>query len=183
LFFRRVLVFAFAVVVLAGAEPVAEPQDISVLMKRTAGGGFVPLEMHRALRQSRGSLFGSMDSFLSIPGSTSAVRFKAAEPIQFYLKVYMSTTDPRASFFPLQDPTKFTLFKLDSLEERREVVLTEAGLLHVNRDGGSPMLVRLFGDSSFVLAPTQSLGAGEYALRYGGLDCDDMVVFCFGVEP
>jgi hypothetical protein len=152
-------------------------------MKRSSAGDFVPLEMHRALRQARDSFFGSSESFLRVPGSASHVRFQPTEPIQFYLKVFVSTSDPRASFFPAQDPTKFILFQLNSLDERREVVLTETGLLHVRRDGGRPLLVRLHGESSFVLAPTQPLPPGEYALRYEGTDCDDMVVFCFGIEP
>jgi hypothetical protein len=168
----------------AGAQPTAEPQDISVVMKRVAGGAFTPLEMRRAPRQIRGSLFGSTDSFLSVPGLASTVRFRANEPVEFFLKVYLSTTDPRASFFPLRDPTKFTLFKLDSKEDHREVVLSESGVLYTNREGGSPLMVRLFGESSFVLSPTSPLPPGEYALSYNVEGCgDNPVVYCFGVEP
>jgi len=50
----------------------------------------------------------------------------------------------------------------------------------LRRDGGSPLLVRLFGESSFVLAPTTPLAPGEYALSYNN---DNLVVYCFGVEP
>ena len=113
---RSLLLLGSLLVALSGwatAQPATEPQDISVLMKRGAGGSFAPLEMRRAPRQVRGSLFGSTDSFLSVPGLASSVRFRAGEPVEFYLKVYLSTTDPRASFFPLRDPTKFTLFKLE----------------------------------------------------------------------
>lgn len=183
---RFVLLLSCFLVALSGwglAQPVSEPQDISVLMKRAANGSFTPLEMHRALRQTRGSFFGSTDSFLSVPGGASNVRYRSAESIQFFLKVFLSTTDPRASFFPLQDPTKFTLFKLQAKEDRREVVLTESGALYTNREGGSPLLVRLFGESSFVLAPTSPLGPGEYALSYNPEGCDNLVVYCFGVEP
>lgn len=184
---RSILLLCCLLVALSGwglAQPVAEPQDISVLMKQATGGVFSPLEMHRALRQTRGSFFGSTDCFLSVPGSASNVRYRKAEPIQFFLKVYLSTTDPRASFFPLQDPTKFTLYKLVSKDDHREVVLSESGALYVNRDGGSPLLVRLFGESSFVLAPTTPLAPGEYALSYNpGDNNDNLVVYCFGVEP
>ena len=183
---RSFLLLGSLLVALSGwgwSEPVSEPQDISVLMKRAVNGSFVPLEMHRALRQTRGSFFGSTDSFLSVPGGASNVRFKAPEVVQFFLKVFLSTTDPRASFFPLQDPTKFTLFKLQAKDDHREVVLTESGALYTNREGGSPLLVRLFGESSFVLAPTTPLTPGEYALSYNPEGCDNLVVYCFGVEP
>ncbi|MBX3169020.1 MAG: hypothetical protein KF760_16550 [Candidatus Eremiobacteraeota bacterium] len=161
----------------------SEPEDISVLMKRAADGSFAPLEMHRALRQTRDSFFGSSDVFLRVPGAASGVRYRNSEAIQFYLKVFISTTDPRASFFPIQDPTKFTLFKLQAREEHREVVLAESGALYTNREGGSPLLVRLFGDSSFQLSPTTRLAPGEYALGYDVEHCDNLIVYCFGVEP
>lgn len=184
---RSLLLLGSLLVALSGlgwTQPAAEPQDISVLMKRGAGGVFAPLEMRRAPRQVRGSFFGSTDSFLSVPGLASPVRYRTGEPVEFYLKVYLSTTDPRASFFPLRDPTKFTLFRLESKEDHREVVLSESGVLYTNREGGSPLLVRLFGESSFVLSPTSPLTPGEYALSYNGEDCgDNPVVYCFGVEP
>lgn len=183
---RSVLLLGCLLVALSGwgpAQPVSEPQDISVLMKQAGSGAFAPLEMHRALRQTRGSFFGSTDSFLSVPGGASSVRFKKTETLQFFLKVFLSTTDPRASFFPLQDPTKFTLFRLQAKDDHREVVLTESGALYTNREGGSPLLVRLFGESSFVLTPTTPLAAGEYALGYDVEHCDNLIVYCFGVEP
>lgn len=183
---RSLLLLGCLLVALSGltlAQPVNEPQDLAVLMRQGANGSFTPLEMHRALRQMRDSFFGSNDIFLRVPGPTSSVRFRSTEAIQFFLKVFVSTTDPRASFFPLQDPTKFTLFKLQPKDECREVVLTESGALYTNREGGSPLLVRLFGDSSFVLAPTTRLAPGEYALGYDVEHCDNLVVYCFGVEP
>lgn len=186
---RSVLLLGWLLVALTGwssaqpPQPVSEPQDISVLMKQAVNGSFSPLEMHRALRQTRGSFFGSTDSFLSVPGPASSVRYRKADAIQFFLKVFLSTTDPRASFFPLQDPTKFTLFRLQAKDDHREVVLTESGALYTNREGGSPLLVRLFGESSFVLAPTSPLVPGEYALGYNVEACENLTVYCFGVEP
>lgn len=183
---RSLLLLGCLLVALTGlpvAQPVSEPQDIAVLMKQAKDGSFTPLEMHRALHQRRDSFFGPTDVFLRVPGAASAVRYRSSEAVQFFLKVFVSTTDPRASFFPLQDPTKFTLFKLQVHDDGREVVLTESGALYTNREGGSPLLVRLFGDSSFVLAPTTRLAPGEYALGYDVEHCDNLVVYCFGVEP
>ncbi len=162
---------------------VAEPVDIGILM-RSKGPGFQPLEFHQALQSSDMDLFfAGQKTYLIIPGSRSSVRFAAQEEVQFFLKIFMDSSDPRAAFFPVKDPTRFALYTVELERNERRIVLRDDGFSSVRRDAGRPLIPRLFGQSSFVLVPNEKLAPGEYAIKYTDQRDDERYrIFCFGVD-
>ena len=181
---KRLTLVLVTLVSLAGfAETVAEPQDLGLLLRKN-GAVFQPLELQRALKQDRAPFFSTTEStLLVVPGTRSPVRFAAKQPVEFFLRVFLNDSDPRAAFFPMRDPTKFSLIQLKVDGEERQMILTEVGLTYVNRQTGRPLLVRLFGEHSFQMTPGQPLPPGEYAVKFQESDGDKFDLFCFGVDP
>lgn len=168
----------------AGAQPAeVEPQEVGVLMKRTAPGQFQSLEIVNALKQSEFGFFSGQQVYFTVPGRHSPVRFRKGEMVEFYLKSFLDSSDPRAIFFPIRDPMKFTLFPSEEEGDDRRVLLEDNGLTSTDRKAGAPLNARLFGSASFVLIPTQNLGPGEYVVRYPlDNECGSRL-FCFGIDP
>lgn len=160
----------------------AEPGDIGILMQNTRQG-FRSLEFHQALKDSDFSFFAGQKTYLTIPGSRSTVRYAPGEAVLFFLTVYLDSSDPRAAFFPVKDPTRFALYRVELDSDKRRIVLRDEGLTSVRRDAGRPLIARLFGKSSFQLAPSEALEPGEYAILYRDHGDDErFLVFCFGVD-
>ncbi len=166
-----------------------EPQDLGVLLYRQ-GNTFAPLEMQSAVKQERSPFLAtSSEEYLVVAGARSPVRFQQGDGMIFYLRVFLDDSDPRAAFFPLRDPTRFSLVKLQVHERKeRRMTLVKTGLTYVNRQVGKPLLVRLYGEQSFQLSPSEPLEPGEYAVKYlrddeDDTDGDHFELFCFGVDP
>ena len=164
------------------AAAVAEPEEIGVLMK-LGKAGFRSLEMHHAQQDSDFSFFAGQLTYLTIPGTTSPVRFAARETVEFYLRVFLDLADPRAAYFPIKDPTRFSLFRAELEGRDRRVVLKDEGLGDVRRFAGAPLLVRLHGQCGYRLAPSHPLEPGEYVVKYNFPDDDRYRLFCFGIDP
>ncbi len=177
------LLFFLLVTLTVFSQPLTEPQDLGVLLRKN-GEMFHPLELQRALKQERTPIFSTVQStLLIIPGTRSPVRFSASQKIELYLRVFLNDSDPRAAFFTIRDPNKFSLIQLKSEDEDRQIALTEVGFTYVNRKTGRPLLVRLFGEHSFLLTPSEALAPGEYAIKYQDEDTEKYDLFCFGVDP
>lgn len=197
MFRHRCLALALSLALLAGSQPppapprdgsdppavaVPEPEEIGVLMKLEKKG-FRSLEMHHAQQDSDFSFFAGQLTYLTIPGLTSPVRYAAGEPVEFFLRVFLDLSDPRAAFFPVKDPTRFSLFRAERERRDRRVVLKDEGLGDVRRFAGSPLLARLYGQSGYRLAPSHPLEPGEYVVKYSFSDDDRYRLFCFGIDP
>lgn len=165
------------------AAAVAEPQDISILTRKLPDSSFQPLEMHNTLAQTDLSFFSGQLTYFTVPGEHSNVRFRRGEPVEFYLKIFLDAADPRAAFFPVKDPSRFTLFPTERDGGDRRVLLSDQGWSDVKRFAGRPLIARLFGVSSFVLAPSAPLEPGEYAVKYTFEDDERVRLFCFAVDP
>ena len=164
----------------------SEPQDIGVLLYLT-GRNFVPLELQTAIKQDRSLIFSATtEEFLAIPGAKSPVRFKTNAAIVLYLRVFLDESDPRAGFFPLRDPNRFRLVRLENDGEQRKITLVKSGLTYTKRQLGHPLLVRLYGEHSFQLSPSEALAPGEYAIKYerdeNESEADQFDLFCFGID-
>jgi len=160
----------------------AEPADIGILMQSTRQG-FRSLEYHQAQKDSDFSFFAGQKTYLTIPGSRSPVRFAPGETLLFYLSVFLDSSDPRAAFFPVKDPTHFALYQVQLDDDNRRIVLRDEGLTSVRRDAGRPLIARIYGKSSFQLAPSEGLTPGEYAILYrDASDSERFLIFCFGVD-
>ena len=166
---------------LALPQAVDEPQDIGVLLRKVAKG-FAPLEIHRAGVQTHVGLFSPVQQKLVIPGARSPVRFAAGQPVEFYLRIYLNDSDPRAAYFPVRDPNQFSLYRLQQEDEERELLLSESGMSYNKGEAGRPLLIRLFGQHSFQLVPPEPLTPGEYALKFLPAADQGYDVFCFGVD-
>lgn len=178
-----IFLLLWIVSIAAFCETVAEPQDLGVLLRKN-GAAFQPLELQRALKQERTPIFSTVQStLLVVPGSRSPIRFSATQKVELYLRVFLNDSDPRAAFFTMRDPNKFSLVQLKSEDEERQIALTEIGLTYVNRQAGRPLLVRLFGEHSFLLTPSEPLAPGEYAIKYQQEDSEKYDLFCFGIDP
>lgn len=160
----------------------AEPEDVGIVFKRLPNGVFLPLEMHHALKDSDISFFSGQLTYLTIPNESSPVRFRRGEKIEFVLKVFLDSADPRAAFFPIKDPTRFSLFKMERERRDRRIVLRDEGFTDIRRNAGRPLLTRLWGQTSFLLTPSDALEPGEYALKYSFENEERFRVFCFGVD-
>lgn len=160
----------------------AEPDEIGVLMKLEKKG-FRSLEMHHAQQDSDFSFFAGQLTYLTIPGTNSPVRYSAKEPVEFYLRVFLDLADPRAAYFPVKDPTRFSLFRAEREGRDRRVVLKDEGLGDVRRFAGAPLLARLYGQCGYRLAPSHPLEPGEYVIKYTFSEDDRYRLFCFGIDP
>lgn len=165
----------------------SEPQDLGVLLFLKSGN-FVPLELKSPVKQDRSHFFSATsEEFLVIPGPKSPIRFKTKAAVVLYLRVLLEEQDPRAGFFPLRDPTRFRLVRLDADQEQRRMSLVKSGLTYTDRQVGRPLLVRLYGENSFQLSPSEALEPGEYAIKYQR-DVEDSSkdetfdLFCFGLD-
>lgn len=170
-------------------SPLMEPQDLGVLLYRQ-GDHFPPLELQAAMKQERSPFLStSSEEYLVVPGARSPVRFKQGDGIVFYLRVFLDDSDPRAGFFPLRDPTKFMLVKLNVVDKKeRRLSLVKSSFTSTTRQSGRPLLVRLYGEQSFQLSPSEALEPGEYAVKYLREDEDynddeQFDLFCFGLDP
>ena len=156
--------------------------DVGVLVRSTRAG-FVPLEFHQALKDSDFAWLAGQKTYLTVPGTRSNIRFGPGEEVKFFLKVFLDSSDPRSAFFPIKDPTRFALYRLELEREERRIVLRDEGLTSVRRDAGRPLVPRIYGKSSFELLPTEQLSPGEYAIKYTDTGEDERFkVFCFGVD-
>ncbi len=165
-------------------QEVVEPEDLGVILFQTTQG-FTPLEVQRAVAQDRSPFFSTVEErLLLLPGNQSPVRFRVQEPLEFYLRVFLNDADPRAGFFPLRDPNLFSIIRFERQRGERKFSLVRAGVTFVDRDVGRPLLVRLFGEHSFIMTPAQPLDPGEYALMYRDeLYGQAYDLFCFGIDP
>lgn len=180
------------------AETVLEPEDVGVLVKRTASSRFEPLEVLNVLTQADTAFLGGTLQYYTIPGPHSTTRFRAGEPVIFYIRSFLDRDDPRAALFPTTDPTLFALFFTRPEGQDRRVVLDDDGSASHAPDAGLPLLARLFGHASFMLSPTRPLPPGEYAIQYplpgyaptpgsvhgpGHGESHASRLFCFGIDP
>lgn len=161
---------------------VSEPEDVGVLVRRLGKDRFRPLEMHHAQQESDFGFFAGQLTYLTVPGERSPVRFAPGEPIEFVLRVFLDSSDPRAAFFPVKDPTRFSLYKMERERRDRRVILRDEGFTDIKRNAGRPLLIRLFGESCFLLSPGDPLEPGEYAIKYSFEDHDRVRLFCFGID-
>lgn len=159
-----------------------EPTEVGVLTRRIKTGSFQTLELCNSGVSSEFSIFLNGCTFYRIPGSHSSVRFTSQEPIEFFLRSFLDTSDPRAAFFPVRDPNLFELFQCEVEDESRKVILSDQGFASTTTMAGRPLTVKLAGSASFSLSPTGALGPGEYVIRYP-LERDHARLFCFGVDP
>jgi hypothetical protein len=165
----------------AQSQPLTEPEDVGVLC-RQEGSNFRSLEMHNAVTSSDFDFFGGQLTYVTIPGRESPCRYRSGEPVVFYLRVFLDLADPRAAFFPVKDPTRFSLFSLQRERHNRRLLLKDDGLTDTRRFAGAPLLARLHATSSFRMTPSDPLGPGEYAVKYSFPDDDRYRLFCFGVD-
>ena len=184
---RRLALTLLTLIALGGAlvaqqQPDPEPQEVGVLMKRSKPGHFQTLEIVNALKQSELGFFSGQQIYYTVPGRRSNVRFKPGEPVELYLKSFLDSSDPRAAFFPIRDPMRFTLFPSQEDGDDRRVMLEDNGFTTTNRKAGSPFNAQLYGQASFVLTPTSPLPPGEYVVQYP-LDSEQgSRLFCFGID-
>lgn len=179
-------------------EPAVEPEEVGILVKRTASNQFEPLEVLNVLPQSDTAFLANTLEYYTISGPHSTTRFRAGEPIEFYIKSFLDRDDPRAALFPVTDPTLFALFVTRPEGQDRRVVLDDDGSTSHAPNAGMPLLARLFGKASFMLSPTRPLAPGEYAIQYplpgyaptpgsvhgpGHGESHASRLFCFGVDP
>ena len=180
---RRLLQALIFLPLLAWAEvaPATEPEDVGILF-RWDSQKFRSLEMHNAVASSDIDFFSGQLTYITIPGPRSECRYPSGASVDFYLRVFLDLADPRAAFFPVKDPTRFAIFRLEKERNDRRLLLKDEGLTDTRRFAGAPLLARLHGSTSFRLAPSEALTAGEYAIKYSFPEEERFRLFCFGVD-
>ncbi len=183
---RLLVVLLILLPALADLPPlgVLEPQDLGAvfLLKGSTNNELVPLEARRAVYENNMGFFDGSEE-LKIREGRSPIRFVVGEQLQFVVRTTMPENDPRWGSFSAHDPKLYNLFKLDPGRTERRLILSETGLGGSNSAPGAYLVrVRPYGQSSFLLLPSEALTPGEYAFRYG-VGSDSLDLFAFGVDP
>ena len=148
------------------AESSSEPQFLNVVVYLQPTGKTISLERQTASVQTNKIAlgFGGAKQIASVAGSKSTVQLTTGEVHEFAVKLPSGI-----------DPSKFELFKLDSVEDHREVVLGQVGYISKGSGmGRAPFDIASFG-SSYKFITAASLPPGEYG--FSANDSQDM--YCF----
>jgi uncharacterized protein YcfJ len=148
------------------AEPtnsVPEPDLIGVLFFQNQFGTLQSLEQNRGIPRKRIS-GSSQQTYWEMAGASSPVRLKSGQKMLFVIRLENGI-----------DPTTFSLFPLETKNDSRRTGSDP-------RNKTAPMTLQFhvtkIGESTYSLAPSQDLAAGEYA--FSPKNSDD--AYCFGID-
>lgn len=152
----------FVAAVLPQQEKVVEPENLSTFYYLRPSGQLVELERQTPEQGRKG-----VNVLLTVGGEKSPVRFSAADPMQFVVRV---TEDFQKATATIQ------LFRFEPQNGNRQLIVRRSAL--ASNKASLKVMTEKYGDSSLKVVPAQKLEPGEYCLSRTTIPQG----YCFGFD-
>lgn len=152
----------FATAGLAQQEKAIEPENLSVFYYLRPSGQLVELERQTPEQGRKG-----VNVLFTIGSEKSPVRFSAADPVQFVVRV---TEDFQKATATIQ------LFRFAPQNGNRQVIVRRSDL--ASNKASLKVTTEKYGDSSLKVSPAQKLEPGEYCISRTTIAQG----YCFGLD-